>query len=298
MSACSRCGTVAKATDKFCNVCGTPLRAHRRVERAAGARAPQYAPDAPAGRRGRVGYAQTQAPPRSPGTASESIARCQMGHEIAPGRELLRPGTPDRARSDAVLERALYGGGPPQGYGQPGAPGGAPGFGGPPAHSPSGGYGAPPPQGQYGAAPPYATPGAPQPPYSPPGSPFGGQPHQPYGATPSAAASMLRPATVRRPRPRTALRRRPRRRRTTPPETPRPPRILRGFLVAYDANPSGDFWPLTGGRLVVGRLGAGRGHRHLACRPPPSRRGTRRWSSTPRAGRSRSRTPARPTERS
>jgi pSer/pThr/pTyr-binding forkhead associated (FHA) protein len=34
-----------------------------------------------------------------------------------------------------------------------------------------------------------------------------------------------------------------------------PPRILRGFLVAYDANPSGDFWPLTGGRLIVGRQG-------------------------------------------
>jgi pSer/pThr/pTyr-binding forkhead associated (FHA) protein len=31
---------------------------------------------------------------------------------------------------------------------------------------------------------------------------------------------------------------------------------LRGFLVAYATNPSGDFWPLTGGRLIVGRAGA------------------------------------------
>ncbi len=35
-----------------------------------------------------------------------------------------------------------------------------------------------------------------------------------------------------------------------------PPRILRGFLVAYGTNPSGDFWPLTGGRLLVGRFGS------------------------------------------
>jgi pSer/pThr/pTyr-binding forkhead associated (FHA) protein len=38
-----------------------------------------------------------------------------------------------------------------------------------------------------------------------------------------------------------------------------PPRVLRGFLVAYGTNPSGDYWPLTGGRHVVGRLGTGEG---------------------------------------
>jgi pSer/pThr/pTyr-binding forkhead associated (FHA) protein len=38
-----------------------------------------------------------------------------------------------------------------------------------------------------------------------------------------------------------------------------PAKVLRGFLVAYGANPTGDFWPLTGGRLVVGRLGAAEG---------------------------------------
>jgi pSer/pThr/pTyr-binding forkhead associated (FHA) protein len=36
-------------------------------------------------------------------------------------------------------------------------------------------------------------------------------------------------------------------------------RVLRGFLVAYGTNPSGDFWALTAGRHVLGRLGAGDG---------------------------------------
>jgi hypothetical protein len=38
-----------------------------------------------------------------------------------------------------------------------------------------------------------------------------------------------------------------------------PPKMLRGFLVAYGANPAGEFWALTGGRHSVGRLGAAEG---------------------------------------
>jgi pSer/pThr/pTyr-binding forkhead associated (FHA) protein len=38
-----------------------------------------------------------------------------------------------------------------------------------------------------------------------------------------------------------------------------PPKVLRGFLISYGTNPSGDFWPLTGGRLLVGRLGSADG---------------------------------------
>jgi len=34
---------------------------------------------------------------------------------------------------------------------------------------------------------------------------------------------------------------------------------LRGFLVTYGTNPSGDFWPLTAGRFTVGRFGSGDG---------------------------------------
>jgi pSer/pThr/pTyr-binding forkhead associated (FHA) protein len=38
-----------------------------------------------------------------------------------------------------------------------------------------------------------------------------------------------------------------------------PAKIVRGFIIAYGSNPAGDFWPLTGGRLQVGRLGAADG---------------------------------------
>ena len=44
-----------------------------------------------------------------------------------------------------------------------------------------------------------------------------------------------------------------------PNDVPReavPPKALRGFLVAYGTNPSGDFWPLTGGRSTIGRFGS------------------------------------------
>jgi pSer/pThr/pTyr-binding forkhead associated (FHA) protein len=38
-----------------------------------------------------------------------------------------------------------------------------------------------------------------------------------------------------------------------------PPKVLRGFLIAYGMNPSGDFWPLTGGRHTIGRFGSSDG---------------------------------------
>ncbi len=36
-------------------------------------------------------------------------------------------------------------------------------------------------------------------------------------------------------------------------------KTIRGFLVSYHPNTTGDFWPLPGGRLIVGRTGAGDG---------------------------------------
>jgi hypothetical protein len=113
-----------------------------------------------------------------------------------------------------------YGGG--GGYGQPqqGGFGGQPGYGGAPPPQP-GGFGAPPPPPGQGGF------GAPQPGGFPQGDPnFGGAP-QAAPAPPPAAPINL------------------------------PPNALRGFLVSYQANTQGDFWPLHGGRKTVGRANSG-----------------------------------------
>ena len=103
---------------------------------------------------------------------------------------------------------------------------GAAGYGAPPVY-------APPPPPYAAPPPPYPTPAPPQPAFAlqPPGSPPAfAQAAQPgFGPSPVAAETS-----------RDAV----------------PPKALRGFLVAYAPNANGDFWPLTGGRLTVGRLGS------------------------------------------
>ncbi len=101
-----------------------------------------------------------------------------------------------------------------------------------------GGPGAPPPPPAYAAPPPYAA-------HAPYGSPAGAQPGFAMqappamaGAAPPVAFGAYHPAPGE------------------PSREPAPPKALRGFLVAYAPNASGDFWPLTGGRLTVGRLGS------------------------------------------
>jgi len=34
-------------------------------------------------------------------------------------------------------------------------------------------------------------------------------------------------------------------------------KVIRGFLVSYQANPKGEFWPLAGGTTTIGRAGSG-----------------------------------------
>jgi FHA domain len=36
-----------------------------------------------------------------------------------------------------------------------------------------------------------------------------------------------------------------------------PPNAIRGFVVSYQSNPQGEFWPLNGGRMAVGRANSG-----------------------------------------
>jgi hypothetical protein len=249
MSACSQCGTVAKATDRFCNVCGTPLaRASTSNAPAQAAPAPQYAPTpqpAPA-----AAYAPQ--PPQGQYGAPSPTARCQMGHEIPPGASYCPQGHPI-ALDQMQFSNEGYGAQgyapqqPPQPYGAPPRPANAPYGAAPPQ-----GYGPPPAPQAYGAppaAPPqpapqaYAPPPAPGPQYGGAGGGYIPTPGQPAYAPPPAVGYGAPPPAPFASDAREAA----------------PPKILRGFLVAYGSNPSGDFWPLTGGRHVVGRVGAAEG---------------------------------------
>ena len=222
MSACPQCGTVAKPTDKFCNTCGTPVVLQSSPQQAAyGQQAPYAA--------GGGGYGG--APPYG------GPARCQMGHEIAPGQSYCAQGHPIaldamQFSNDQYGQQQGYGGqygqqpyAPPgqgqQGYGQ--QPGGYA-----PAGQPQGGFPPPQQQGQnmYGPGPGAGGGfGAPAPGFD------AGQPAGAPGAAPAAAPGQ-QPINL-------------------------PANALRGFLVAYQANNKGEFWPLYGGRVTVGRSSSG-----------------------------------------
>ena len=250
MGACVQCGTVGKPTDKFCNVCGTPLAQAAPPPAAA---APAYGAP-PQGYGPPPGYAPPQQGYGAPAPPAQAGPRCQMGHDIAPGANYCAQGHP------IALDQMQFPADPYAGAGQPG-PGaytpppqqayGAPpqgyapqtqqpppqqGYGAPPQAPPQG-Y-TPPPQGAYA---PMPSPGfgAPQG-YAPPQAPA---PYQPQAAPPPQAGPSPMAATSQ---PQYAV-------------DPTKARILRGFLVAYGINASGDFWALTAGRHVLGRLGPGEG---------------------------------------
>jgi hypothetical protein len=169
-----------------------------------------------------------------------------MGHDIAPGASYCVQGHPlalDQMQFNNDQYGAPQGGYAPPGGGGFGAPPPAPPYGAPPG-PPAPAFGAPPPAGgfpgpapAFGAPPPAPGFGAPggQPGFPPPAQPGFGAPPGPapgFGGAPAFGGNN---------------------------DTSRdavPAKIVRGFLVAYGSNPAGDFWPLTGGKLLVGRLGA------------------------------------------
>jgi hypothetical protein len=266
MNPCPQCGAIPQPSDKFCNICGTPTGPGGFGPPAQGGFPPPAQGGFGAPPQGAYG-----APPGQP------PLRCQMGHDIAPGQSYCPHGHP--IALDAMpFANDQYGGGggygqqPQQGgFGQPppqqqggfGAPPPQPGYGDPapgygqPFPDPNaqyggggygqqpqqGGFGAPPPQqgfgGQpgYGGAPPPQQGGFGAPPPQPGFPGQGGQGGQPdFGAPPPGAAPA--PAAPAAP-------------------INLPPNALRGFLVSYQANTQGDFWPLHGGRKTVGRANSG-----------------------------------------
>lgn len=261
MNPCPQCGAAPQPTDKFCNICGTPVVAP--APQGFGAPPQQGGFGAPPPQAG-FGAPAYGAPPAQ---GSGAPLRCQMGHDIAPGLSYCAHGHP-LALDAMPFGNDQYGGGYPQGP-QPG------GFGQPQPQQPpyGGGFGAPAPQQAYGDpqqgyGAPYADPNAqfgggfgqqpngfaPQPPapyggaggYAPPPQPagFGGAqpgfpppPQQQPGGFPGAAPAQDPAAPA--------------------PAPNLPPTALRGFLVSYQSNTQGDFWPLSGGRKTVGRANSG-----------------------------------------
>ena len=189
MNPCPQCGAIPQPSDKFCNICGTPVVAP-------GYGAPAQGGFPPPAQQGGFG----QPAPGAYGAPPQQALRCQMGHEIAPGASYCPHGHP--IALDAMpFANDQYGGG---GYGQQPAP-------------QQGGFGAPPLQPGFGGPQPGGFPGQPG------AQDFGGAP-QP--AAPAAPINL-------------------------------PPNALRGFLLSYQSNTQGDFWPLHGGRKTVGRANSG-----------------------------------------
>ncbi len=264
-SACPQCGAIANSNDKFCNTCGTPLQRP-------GASAPQGPPQ------GQPPYAQPQAAPPPPQYAQPQYAqpgyppaapqppqygapagrpapRCQLGHEIMPGMSYCAQGHP------IALDAMQFASDPNSPYAQP--PQGPP-----PAPPPGPGDGGP----AYGAGPPAPPPPPQDDPARPPapaqGLGFGGPPQfqpsppQAYGGAPAfpAPQPVFQPAAVPPP---------PAPGQYAPPPALHPgypaevpvglaagAKQLRGFVVTFQSNPAGEFWPLSTGRTTVGRANA------------------------------------------
>ena len=271
---CPQCGTPAKSTDKFCNSCGfllqqpgAPPPAAPPPQQPQGFGGPPQAPVGPYGYGapadpgfpppqqqqpfgGQPGYQQP--PPgygQQPfgGPPPQAYPQQQPAPFGAPPPAFGQPPQQQQQPAQYGAPPAPYGHAPPAVCAQgheipPGAsycPMGHPiAVQGPPQDAYQGGGFAPPQQQQGFNAPPpqpFGQPapqqafGQPQPAAAPPPSPFGASP--PAGAP---AAGQALAAT----------------------ETPPPvltAQSLRGFLVSYQTNNNGDFWPLKGGRVVVGR---------------------------------------------
>jgi len=162
-----------------------------------------------------------------------------MGHDVPPGQNYCPQGHPIALEQVQFASSPQY---PTPSYG--GTPGGSSGSGAKyaqagaaaPAQPPANyaGYGSPP---QYPPqAAPYAPPGAAAPGYAPPAG---------YAPPPAAAASPYSP-----PAPAAEA-------HVAAPPPPVVANGLAGFLVAFDGNPVGDFWPLHGGRYTLGRANSG-----------------------------------------
>jgi hypothetical protein len=250
MSPCPQCGAIPQTSDKFCNVCGFSLGP-----------SPFGAPSGPGG------FGGAQPPPYGaqpgfgapqqggiPPIDSMPFTNDAYGNPQQPGGGFPQSGGyPAGAGGFGQQPQGGFGGQPqgggfgaPQGYGQPGGfqdQTAQPNYGGGFGQQPQGGAGyggggfgqQPAPQQGFGG---YPQPGQPQ-------GGFGGggfEPPNPYGQPQGPAAAAQSPQVPAY---------------QPPPPQALPPTALRGFILSYQSNPAGEFWPLTGGRKVIGRANSG-----------------------------------------
>ncbi len=179
MNPCPQCGAIPQPSDKFCNICGTPV-----VAGPGAFGAPQQGGfGAPPPQQGGFGAPPPQGAYGAP--PGGAPVRCQMGHDIVPGASYCPHGHPIALEAMPFANDQYGGGGygqqPPQqgGYGQQPPP--QQGFGGQPQYGAPGGFGAPAPQGPGGYGDPNAygqQPGYGQQPYPDPNAqPYGQQPY-------------------------------------------------------------------------------------------------------------------------
>ncbi len=275
-AACPQCGAIANSNDKFCNTCGTPLNQRQGPGMggggggAPGGQAPQAAPppaqpvyaQPPGPAYGaqqpyqQPGYPPQAQPPQY-GAPGARPTRCQLGHDIMPGMSYCAQGHP-------IALDAMQFASDPNAYAPAQAPPPPPP---PPPYGAAGGYGAP----QQAPPPPPYDPGRPPAPAQ--GLGFGGPPqYQPpplpppaYGAPAYPAPApqpVFQPAAVPPPpppgqyAPPPALQAPPYAIDASPERLPTGAKQLRGFVVTFQTNPAGEFWPLYTGRLTVGRANA------------------------------------------
>ena len=269
MTPCPQCGAIPQTSDKFCNVCGYSLGPSafggggspggfagqpfgQGAPQGGFGQAPQqglppidsmpFTNDAygnPQGQQG--GFAPSGAYPSAP-----SFNSPQQPQGYA------QPGAPSVQGGFAAPAGYGYEAQQPQGYGQGqqsyDPPTAQPQFGGQGQGYGANAFGAPQqPAPQQPAPQQYGQPAQPQygyaqPPQAPQQPAYGYEPapQQPAFAAPAAPQAAQQPAAYQ-----------------PPPPQPLPATALRGFLVSYQANPAGDFWPLTGGRKLIGRANSG-----------------------------------------
>jgi len=231
---CPQCGTPAKSTDKFCNSCGFLLQQP-------GAPPPQpfgAPPQPPPQQPGPYGYGAPMPPPQNFGPPP------QQPFGAPPAFQQQQPPQPFGAPPP---QQPMY---PPQApapYGAPPAP-----YGAAPTAVCAQGHEIPPGASYCAMGHPIAVQGPPHDAYQgggfappqPPPPAFGGPPPAPppaFGQAPpppfgSSGASPIANAPTE-----------------TPPPVMPGPTALRGFLISFQSNANGEFWPLKGGRVVIGR---------------------------------------------